>query len=64
MILNHYIERLSEFYNGIAHEYSIYPCKINNGNYMPPQDLGYSIEMKENSVNEFSYPNGEYWKNN
>jgi hypothetical protein len=25
---------------------------------MPPKDLGYSIEMKENSVNEFSYPNG------
>ena len=31
---------------------------------MPPKDLGYSIEMKENSVNEFSYPNGEYWKKN
>jgi len=29
---------------------------------MLPQDLGYSIEMKENSVNEFSYLNGKYWK--
>jgi L-fuconate dehydratase len=51
-------------YQDSLHEHFIYPCKINNGNYMPPQDLGYSIEMKENSVNEFSYPNGEYWKNN
>ena len=33
-------------------------------NYMILQDLGYSIEMKENSVNKFSYPSGEYWKNN
>ena len=31
---------------------------------MLTQDLEYSIEMKENSVNEFSYPNREYWKNN
>ena len=38
--------------------------KIENGNYMPPRDHGYSIEMKEKSVNEFSFPNGEYWKNN
>ena len=51
-------------YQDSLHEHFIYPCKINKGNYMPPQDLGYSIEMKENSVNEFSYPNGEYWKKN
>ena len=51
-------------YQDSLHEHFIYPCKINYGNYMPPQDLGYSIEMKENSVNEFSYHNGKYWKNN
>ena len=38
--------------------------EIENGNYMPPLDYGYSIEMKEKSVNEFCFPNGEYWKNN
>jgi len=31
---------------------------------MPPLDHGYSIEMKQNSVNEFSFPNGNYWINN
>ena len=51
-------------YQDSLHEHFIYPCTMHNGNYMPPQDLGYSIEMKENSVNKFSYPNGEYWKNN
>ena len=64
MIQNNYIERLFKFYAGVVDEHFICPCKINNRNYMPPQDLGYSIEMKENSVNEFSYPNGEYWKKN
>ena len=51
-------------YQDSLHEHFIYPCKIENGNYMPPLDHGYSIEMKEKSVNEFSFPNGEYWKNN
>ena len=31
---------------------------------MPPLDHGYSIEMKEKSVNTFSFPNGEYWIRN
>ena len=56
-------EKVVEYQDSL-HEHFIYPCEINNGNYMPPKDLGYSIEMKENSVNKFSYPNGEYWKNN
>ena len=51
-------------YSDQLHEHFIYPCNIFNGNYMPPLDHGYSIEMRENSVNEFSFPNGNYWKNN
>ena len=51
-------------YQDSLHEHFIYPCIIKNGNYMPPKDFGYSIEMREKSVNEFSYPNGNYWKNN
>ena len=31
---------------------------------MPPLDHGYSIEMKEKSVNTFSFPDGEYWSQN
>ncbi len=51
-------------YSDQLHEHFIYPCNLKDGNYMPPLDHGYSIEMKQNSVNEFSYPNGKYWKNN
>ncbi len=49
-------------YQDSLHEHFIYPCNVVDGNYMPPMDHGYSIEMKENSVNEFSFPNGKYWK--
>ena len=51
-------------YSDQLHEHFIYPCNLENGNYMPPLDHGYSIEMKENSVKEFSYPHGFYWKSN
>ena len=49
-------------YQDSLHEHFVYPCKIMNGNYMPPSDYGYSVEMKKKSVNEFLFPNGEYWK--
>ena len=48
-------------YQDSLHEHFIYPCHVKNGNYMPPLDHGYSIEMKEKSVNTFSFPDGEYW---
>ena len=50
-------------YSDQLHEHFIYPCTIKNGSYMPPVDHGYSIEMKQNSVNEFVFPNGGYWSN-
>ena len=51
-------------YQDSLHEYFKYPCKIRNGNYMPPLDCGYSIEMKLESANKYFYPKGEYWKKN
>jgi len=46
------------------HEHFIYPCEIKNGNYMPPKDFGYSIEMKQKSIEKYKFPNGEYWRKN
>lgn len=51
-------------YQDSLHQHFIYPCNVNNGNYMPPLDHGYSIEMKEKSVNTYSFPNGDYWRKN
>ncbi len=51
-------------YSDQLHQHFIYPCTIKNGNYMPPIDNGYSIEMKQNSVNEFVFPDGDYWRKN
>ncbi len=51
-------------YQDSLHEHFIYPCIVKEGNYMPPLDYGYSIEMKEKSLNTFSFPDGEYWSQN
>ena len=51
-------------YSDQLHEHFIYPCTLKDGNYMPALDQGYSIEMKKDSISEFSYPKGNYWKNN
>ena len=48
-------------YQDSLHEHFIYPCEIRNGNYMPPKDHGYSIEMNQESVNKYNFPNGNYW---
>ena len=44
------------------HEHFKYPVVIKNGNYMPPLVAGYSITMKNSSVDAFSYPMGEMWQ--
>ena len=50
-------------YQDSLHEHFKYPCEIKNGSYMPPKEPGYSIEMVEQSVKTYQYPNGSYWKN-
>ena len=50
-------------YQDSLHEHFKYPCNISNSSYMPPKDSGYSIEMKEESVKTYVYPNGNYWSN-
>lgn len=44
------------------HEHFIDPVIIKNGNYMPPLSAGYSITMKDASINAYSFPEGEMWK--
>jgi L-fuconate dehydratase len=45
------------------HEHFIDPVIIKDSAYMPPTMSGYSIEMKPESLTQYSYPDGEIWKN-
>ncbi|MDL5513363.1 L-fuconate dehydratase [Arenibacter sp. M-2] len=44
------------------HEHFYDPVVINNGAYMPPSMSGYSITMKEQSLEDYSFPEGVIWK--
>lgn len=44
------------------HEHFIEPVRIENGAYMPPVLPGYSITMKDISLNDHLYPSGRVWK--
>ncbi|AEU37248.1 L-fuconate dehydratase [Granulicella mallensis] len=44
------------------HEHFRYPVKIRRGHYLVPTDPGYSCEMLPESLNKFSFPEGEVWK--
>ena len=52
--------RITEYVDHL-HEHFKYPVVIKNGNYMPPVAAGYSITMKNTSIEEYSFPNGEAW---
>src|SRR5438477_1985247 len=54
--------RITEYVDHL-HEHFVYPVQMKGGRYMPPLDPGYSIEMKDESLNYYEFPNGEAWSN-
>ncbi|KDN36090.1 enolase C-terminal domain-like protein, partial [Tilletiaria anomala UBC 951] len=46
------------------HEHFLYPCRINEqGRYVAPNNPmeGYSMEMSQSSIADYTFPNGAYW---
>ena len=54
---NHILEYVNHL-----HEHFIHPVVIRNGRYMPPVAPGYSIEMRRESLIEYSFPHGKAWQ--
>ena len=52
--------RVTEYVDHL-HEHFVEPCVVRNGAYMLPEAPGYSAEMYEASLAEFSYPDGPFW---
>lgn len=53
--------RIVEYVDSL-HEHFVYPVVVRNGRYMPPQDAGYSIEMKAASLDRYEFPGGAAWQ--
>jgi L-fuconate dehydratase len=43
------------------HEHFLDPVVIRDGRYMPPSRPGYSIEMKEDTLSRYGFPDGPVW---
>jgi L-fuconate dehydratase len=52
--------RVTEYVDHL-HEHFVEPCIVDDGAYQLPLAPGYSAEMFDASVAEFSFPNGSYW---
>jgi len=55
-------DRIIEYVDHL-HEHFQEPVVIKDGAYIPPTLPGYSITMKERSLEDYSYPGGIIWKN-
>lgn len=45
------------------HEHFLDPVRIREGHYLVPEKAGYSIAMKEQSLEEYEFPGGIVWQN-
>ena len=52
--------RVTEFVDHL-HEHFVDPCVVTNGSYVLPSQPGYSAEMYQSTLDEFSFPNGSFW---
>lgn len=53
-------DRLIEYVDHL-HEHFVDPVEMSEGRYMPPTAPGYSITMKQASLDRFRYPDGAAW---
>ena len=52
--------RVTEYVDHL-HEHFVEPCVVSDGAYQLPTAPGYSAEMYEATLAEFSFPDGTYW---
>ena len=53
-------DRVIEYVDHL-HEHFLDPVVIRNGRYMPPQKPGYSIEIYQESLERYAFPDGDAW---
>ena len=54
-------DRVVEFVDHL-HEHFVYPVHMRRGRYLLPEEAGYSIDIKTESLVEYAFPNGTFWR--
>jgi L-fuconate dehydratase len=55
-------DRVVEYVDHL-HEHFLVPVNIRRGHYILPEQPGYSIQIKQESLDEYAFPNGTFWLN-
>jgi L-fuconate dehydratase len=53
-------DRAIEFVDHL-HEHFVEPVRLVRGRYLPPTAPGFSAEMVQSSVRDFTFPDGRAW---
>ncbi|MBB5319436.1 enolase C-terminal domain-like protein [Tunturibacter empetritectus] len=53
-------DRVIEYVDHL-HEHFADPVRIRRGHYLMPQTPGYSIQVKQDCLERYSFPDGEAW---
>jgi len=61
LIITNNTTYLSEYADSCS-EHLMNPSIIKNGHYVTPMNFGYSAIIKEDSIKNFKFPTGDYWK--
>src|SRR5678815_4719219 len=54
-------DRVCEYVDHL-HQHFVDPCIVKNARYLTPLRPGYSIEIKKESMAEFEFPSGAFWR--
>ena len=60
-VTGHHPLRVVEFVDHL-HQHFLDPVQVSGGYYIAPQLPGAGAQMHQSSINEYSFPNGTYWK--
>jgi L-fuconate dehydratase len=53
-------DRVIEYVDHL-HEHFVTPVEMRRGHYFLPEEAGYSIEIKSESIAQYSFPHGTFW---
>ncbi|MCO6047865.1 hypothetical protein NG895_28505 [Aeoliella sp. ICT_H6.2] len=53
--------RVAEYVDHL-HSHFVHPVVVRSGHYMPPTNAGYSAEIHQASIEQYSYPQGSEWQ--
>ncbi len=61
-IANSTEDRITEYVEHLQEHFK-YPVSIKDGNYLLPTALGLGLELKNETISKYSFPNGSFWIN-